>query len=114
MTRKLLLHCLFGYCSSFRRRARWHAAVRQFLCVPGGSEPRVSLLPLPRSKSNNGYHFLTCACHPCAGAMLIFSVSFQFLTDDPRKEPKTHLCMFQICVLRLERAAFKQIASLVF
>ena len=24
------------------------------------------------------YHFSTCACHPCAGAMLIFSVSFQF------------------------------------
>ena len=23
-------------------------------------------------------HFSTCACHPCAGAMLIFSVSFQF------------------------------------
>ena len=23
-------------------------------------------------------HFSMCACHPCAGAMLIFSVSFQF------------------------------------
>ena len=23
-------------------------------------------------------HFSVCACHPCAGAMLIFSVSFQF------------------------------------
>jgi len=23
-------------------------------------------------------HFSICACHPCAGAMLIFSVSFQF------------------------------------
>ena len=22
-------------------------------------------------------HFSICACHPCAGAMLIFSVSFQ-------------------------------------
>ena len=22
-------------------------------------------------------HFSSCACHPCAGAMLIFSVSFQ-------------------------------------
>ena len=24
------------------------------------------------------YHILICACHPCAGATLIFSVSFQF------------------------------------
>jgi hypothetical protein len=26
----------------------------------------------------NWLHFSICACHPCAGAMLIFSVSFQF------------------------------------
>ena len=26
----------------------------------------------------NLVHFSICACHPCAGAMLIFSVSFQF------------------------------------
>ena len=26
----------------------------------------------------NVIHFSICACHPCAGAMLIFSVSFQF------------------------------------
>ena len=26
----------------------------------------------------NCLHFSICACHPCAGAMLIFSVSFQF------------------------------------
>ena len=26
-----------------------------------------------------------CACHPCAGAMLIFSVSFQFLRMLPRR-----------------------------
>ena len=25
-------------------------------------------------------HFSICACHPCAGAMLNFSVSFQFVT----------------------------------
>ena len=31
-----------------------------------------------RKKSrNNCLHFSICACHPCAGAMLIFSVSFQ-------------------------------------
>ena len=26
----------------------------------------------------NVIHFSICACHPCAGAMLILSVSFQF------------------------------------
>ena len=36
----------------------------------------------------NRYHFLTCACHSCAGATLTFSVSFQILTDDPRNESK--------------------------
>ena len=30
-------------------------------------------------------HFSMCACHPCAGAMLIFSV-VPILTDDPRRE----------------------------
>ena len=28
-------------------------------------------------------HFSICACHPCAGAMLIFSVSFQFYRMSP-------------------------------
>ena len=28
--------------------------------------------------SKNCVHFSICACHPCAGAMLIFSESFQF------------------------------------
>ena len=28
-------------------------------------------------------HFSICACHPCAGAMLIFSVSFQFYRRIP-------------------------------
>ena len=26
--------------------------------------------------TNNAFHFSTCACHPCSGAMLIFSASF--------------------------------------
>ena len=30
------------------------------------------------SQRKNCLHFSICACHPCAGAMLIFSVSFQF------------------------------------
>ena len=31
----------------------------------------------------NWLHFSICACHPCAGAMLIFSVSFQFYRVAP-------------------------------
>ena len=31
-----------------------------------------------RWRSKFCLHFSICACHPCAGAMLIFSVSFQF------------------------------------
>jgi hypothetical protein len=33
------------------------------------------LVVLTNKKSDT---FSICACHPCAGAMLIFSVSFQF------------------------------------
>ena len=29
-------------------------------------------------EAKNHLLFSICACHPCAGAMLIFSVSFQF------------------------------------
>ena len=35
--------------------------------------------PQRRRKQNKSDTFTICACHPCAGAMLIFSVSFQFL-----------------------------------
>ena len=31
-----------------------------------------------KKRQKNCLHFSICACHPCAGAMLIFSVSFQF------------------------------------
>ena len=34
----------------------------------------------------NLVHFSICACHPCAGAMLIFSVSFQFYRMIPEGE----------------------------
>ena len=34
--------------------------------------------PPLRVGTKNQLHFSICACHPCAGAMLIFSVSFQF------------------------------------
>ena len=33
-------------------------------------------------------HFSICACHPCAGAMLIFSVSFQCQRMIPEGNPK--------------------------
>ncbi len=33
---------------------------------------------LKLAATKNLVHFSICACHPCAGAMLIFSVSFQF------------------------------------
>ena len=32
-------------------------------------------------------HFSICVCHPCAGAMLIFSVSFQFYRMIPEGNP---------------------------
>ena len=37
-----------------------------------------------RSGEKNLDHFSICACHPCAGAMLIFSVSFQFYQMSPK------------------------------
>ena len=40
---------------------------------------KVVWLSGPRKRyRKNCLHFSICACHPCAGAMLIFSVSFQF------------------------------------
>ena len=35
-------------------------------------------------------HFSICACHPCAGAMLIFSVSFQFYRMIPGGNPNSN------------------------
>ena len=40
-----------------------------------------SLLRAAKTKSDT---FSIFACHPCAGAMLIFSVSFQFLRMTPK------------------------------
>ena len=42
----------------------------------------------PGQKSQKNLdHFSICACHPCAGAMLIFSVSFQFYRMSPKWRP---------------------------
>ena len=51
---------------------------------PHINSSRISILSQPSSynrtfkPSENLVHFSICTCHPCAGAMLIFSVSFQF------------------------------------
>ena len=46
------------------------------------SSPRCQVADTPKIGCNQMEHksdtFSICACHPCAGAMLIFSVSFQF------------------------------------
>ena len=41
--------------------------------------------------TKNLIHFPICACHPCAGAMLIFSVSFQFYRMFPEGNPRSPL-----------------------
>ena len=41
--------------------------------------------------TKNCVHFSICACHPCAGAMLIFSVSFQFYRIILNRNPKASL-----------------------
>ena len=40
---------------------------------------------------NNLDHFSIYACHPCVGAMLIFSVSFQFYQMSPKGHVLVHL-----------------------
>ena len=56
-----------------------------------------------KKELKNLVHLSICACHPCAGAMLIFSVSFQFYRMIPEGNPipclvmlrcgYTHLCI---------------------
>ena len=58
----------------------------QIACHPGPGNTTARGLGRPAAGSpfllcqwfKNLVHFSICACHPCAGAMLIFSVSFQF------------------------------------
>ena len=40
----------------------------------------------PLVMQKNWLHFSICVCHPCAGAMIIFSVSFQFSGPDCHPE----------------------------
>ena len=43
-----------------------------------GRPPHPYIHRFSHAWAKNLLHFSTCACHPCAGAMLIFSVSCQF------------------------------------
>ena len=45
------------------------------------------LQPTFQTNKKKSDTFSICACHPCAGAMLIFSVSFQFLRMTPEGVP---------------------------
>ena len=47
-------------------------------------------------------HFSICACHPCAGAMLIFSVSFQFFRMIPEGNPIWSVGLCRSFVMGLE------------
>ena len=48
-----------------------------FTCVKQSLQAKAPIL-LSKISKKLWNHFSICACHPCAGAMLIFSVSFQF------------------------------------
>ena len=79
-------------CLDFERVA---ASLRHFSTC---AWPDKNFLALPDlhlvSIGKHRYHFSTCACHPCAGTMLIFSVSFQRYRMTPERNPKvlTHRC----------------------
>jgi len=47
-------------------------------------ERKTSLDSFPSMAPINPCHFSICACHPCAGAMKIFSVSFHFYRMIPK------------------------------
>ena len=46
-----------------------------------------SIQTCSHSRAKNLLLFSICACHPCAGAMLIFSVLFQFYRMIPKGNP---------------------------
>ena len=52
--------------------------------IPGGGKFFFVLVVSTWGKVKKSDTFSICACHPCAGAMLIFSVSFQFLRMTPK------------------------------
>lgn len=66
-------------CVSFNIALCWYVRCGEVLCVLLCGYVYVSVLLLFCVKSEKVRYFSIYACHPCAGAMLIFSVSFQFL-----------------------------------
>ena len=47
-----------------------------------------------KERKKNLDHFSICACHPCAGAMLIFSVSFQFYRMSPKRQKPMRVVVY--------------------
>jgi hypothetical protein len=53
------------------------------------------------SQKQQNLHFSICACHPCAGAMLIFSVSFEFKRMIPEGNPiPSNTALDRVLILR--------------
>lgn len=60
-------------------------------------------LPLPKQKKTLD-HFSSYACHPCAGAMLIFSVKVPNLTNVSEETPINHISFLYTPLLGLPRS----------
>jgi hypothetical protein len=74
----------------FGQRPQVHTAVRNLLGLNREEKlVREDLTANTRDQRANPQknlnHFSICACHPCAGVMLIFSVSFQFYRMSPKR-----------------------------
>ena len=52
-----------------------------------GRPPHLDIHTISHAGAKNLLHVSICVCHPCAGAMLIFSVSFQFYRMIPGGNP---------------------------
>ena len=62
----------------------------------------------PGETPNTCSHFSICACHPCAGAMLIFSVSFQCYRMIPGGNPCMYVFMY-VCMYVCKACTFAYI-----
>ena len=77
-----VLSAFFFFYDLCQNCARFSSRSRSLLArsrAPSGRRATPCVLVPSRgtAPSKNCVHFSICACHPCAGAMLIFSVSFQ-------------------------------------
>jgi hypothetical protein len=66
-------------------QSRQELARAELLMKTGVEGPKCDLRGHMCESQKNLDHFSICACHPCAGAMLIFSVSFQFYRMSPKR-----------------------------